>query len=732
MACAKESTHAGATLLREWCLSAAVGIKAECDCVLASTPCDEEEGVRGLSNRNGGVVAVNENNGQGHGHDHHQDAKTSRSTTSSTLAGCGEPLVQLLSRQASRLVELLQAEEGPLSLLRSSSSAASITVAPAYLSRKDEQQFDAVMSYSSLQGDEDPQQLYGVNGHRPKRKEDDERAMASDKSSRHQQIVKRLDDLLSISYSRFYAYLYKDLPLCWRQLYTDASILKFSHLFLLLLLGSSRPRGLDGRGDNTNHATGLPLASGPMPEDVMRKDMDGKLDEMVRTLDLALILAGAGGHSRGRRWIDKAFELLERFCMAAGHTTAGLKHNKTATSRPDSSTTTTTTPNALHATPLRPTKRAKLDDTTTTTTTTTTTSPWGSQCSFSTHEPFTPPARYPIRRVPAKEMNMSAFQRYLDTKTSSHNDSGPEPLVLTGMVDHWPACTDRPWDKPSYLLSRTFGGRRLVPVEIGRSYVDEGWGQKIMPFGEFLHEYIDPTTLLSPDHHHNKKQQPPPPQQKFSPTNNHCTTTTAAAAESTTSTAEKPTAYLAQHQLLLQLPQLRNDILIPDQCYTAPPPHPTDPLQDQPELDAPLLNAWFGPPGTITPLHTDPYHNLLVQVVGRKYVRLYAPQQTTCMRTRGKEDGIDMGNTSLWDVGIVEGWDNNNNNIEDHDPGHDGHDNFDHVQDPKANEVEEEHFRNVPFVDCILEPGDTLYIPIGWWHYVRGLSVSFSVSIWWN
>jgi hypothetical protein len=30
----------------------------------------------------------------------------------------------------------------------------------------------------------------------------------------------------------------------------------------------------------------------------------------------------------------------------------------------------------------------------------------------------------------------------------------------------------------------------------------------------------------------------------------------------------------------------------------------------------------------VTPLHTDPHHNLLAQVVGTKYVRLYAPPAT--------------------------------------------------------------------------------------------------------
>jgi lysine-specific demethylase 8 len=44
----------------------------------------------------------------------------------------------------------------------------------------------------------------------------------------------------------------------------------------------------------------------------------------------------------------------------------------------------------------------------------------------------------------------------------------------------------------------------------------------------------------------------------------------------------------------------------------------------------------------------------------------------------------------------------------------------------------QEEFKKVEYLDCILGEGDVLYIPVGWWHYVRGLSVSFSVSFWWN
>jgi lysine-specific demethylase 8 len=40
--------------------------------------------------------------------------------------------------------------------------------------------------------------------------------------------------------------------------------------------------------------------------------------------------------------------------------------------------------------------------------------------------------------------------------------------------------------------------------------------------------------------------------------------------------------------------------------------------------------------------------------------------------------------------------------------------------------------QNLDFMDCILEEGDLLYIPPKWWHYVRSLSISFSVSFWWR
>lgn len=51
-------------------------------------------------------------------------------------------------------------------------------------------------------------------------------------------------------------------------------------------------------------------------------------------------------------------------------------------------------------------------------------------------------------------------------------------------------------------------------------------------------------------------------------------------------------------------------------------------------------------------------------------------------------------------------------------------DDIDEVEFPKISDLE--------FVDCILEEGEMLYIPPKWWHYVRSLTTSFSVSFWWS
>jgi hypothetical protein len=253
-------------------------------------------------------------------------------------------------------------------------------------------------------------------------------------------------------------------------------------------------------------------------------------------------------------------------------------------------------------------------------------------------------------------------------------------------------------------LSKTLNGRRLVPIEVGRSYVDDGWGQKIITFRDFMTEYL---LKESSKNSESAFSTPLDVKQPYFQ------------AGKGTEPQDGITGYLAQHDLFTQIPSLRADITIPDYCYTAPSaPHPSSPLASKhsamPELEEPLLNAWFGPAGTISPMHVDPYHNILAQVVGKKYVRLYAPRESEKLYARGIEDGgVDMSNTSAVDVGVLEGWDGNEADREEADSKY-------------------ALYREAEFVDLILEEGECLYIPVGWWHYVRSLSVSFSISFWWN
>ena len=216
------------------------------------------------------------------------------------------------------------------------------------------------------------------------------------------------------------------------------------------------------------------------------------------------------------------------------------------------------------------------------------------------------------------------------------------PVVLQGVMDHWPARGLRQW---SFNYLQEIAGNRTVPVEIGSRYTDESWTQKLMTINEFVNGYI----VDSAD----------------------C----------------KNVAYLAQHQLFDQIPELANDIIIPDYCC----------LGNNEEADV-IVNAWFGPKGTISPLHHDPYHNLLSQVVGEKYLRIYS---TTESEKLYPHDSFLLVNTSQVDI-----------------------ENPDLAKYPL--------FETAQYKECILKAGEMLYIPRKHWHFVKSLSVSFSVSFWWS
>jgi hypothetical protein len=94
-------------------------------------------------------------------------------------------------------------------------------------------------------------------------------------------------------------------------------------------------------------------------------------------------------------------------------------------------------------------------------------------------------------------------------------------------------------------------------------------------------------------------------------------------------------------------------------------------------------SLWIGPRGTVTPLHHDNCHILFCQIVGRKRFRLVPPFE---MRL------LDAASGFYADPELAE--------------------------DP-----------DLEIAEVTLEPGMALFLPMGWWHDVRSLDTSISVSL---
>lgn len=150
----------------------------------------------------------------------------------------------------------------------------------------------------------------------------------------------------------------------------------------------------------------------------------------------------------------------------------------------------------------------------------------------------------------------------------------------------------------------------------------------------------------------------------------------------------------------------------------------------------------------MTRAHFDDYENLYVQVAGYKLVRLYAPCDSDKMYRivsatgaanpgraggdkapapaasapaaaaptggkKGKVGAVDKAPSAGSSVDATLGQGNVSGVDVEH-PDLDAHPAF-------AGAVRH---------DAVLGPGDMLFIPKGWWHYLRALTTSFSINFW--
>ena len=101
-------------------------------------------------------------------------------------------------------------------------------------------------------------------------------------------------------------------------------------------------------------------------------------------------------------------------------------------------------------------------------------------------------------------------------------------------------------------------------------------------------------------------------------------------------------------------------------------------------------HIWIGPKGTLTPLHHDETALLHTQIVGRKKWLLISPLEI---------DNLANHRAVFSEIDIF---------------------NIDYNKFPKI--------KNVKIIEAIVEPGETIFLPLGWWHAVESLDRSISTS----
>lgn len=101
-------------------------------------------------------------------------------------------------------------------------------------------------------------------------------------------------------------------------------------------------------------------------------------------------------------------------------------------------------------------------------------------------------------------------------------------------------------------------------------------------------------------------------------------------------------------------------------------------------------SLWIGPKGTITPLHIDMINNFFCQIVGRKRVRLVPSWNMPWVYNEYHVySDVDLLNIDL----------------------------------EKFPE-----FGNATVYDFVVEPGEVLFIPVGWWHHLVSLDITISLT----
>jgi hypothetical protein len=251
-----------------------------------------------------------------------------------------------------------------------------------------------------------------------------------------------------------------------------------------------------------------------------------------------------------------------------------------------------------------------------------------------------------LLRILHKSQQLSSYAHSVQRRANLSSDeflehyySANRPVILTELLKNWTALEK--WT-PKYLKDTL--GHHIVEVQAGRES-DPVYEQNCIALKKKLSfgEYIDLITSLRESNDY------------YMTANN-----------------------TESNQVIMET--LLGDIQPFPECLTA----------DVADGENGRAYLWFGPAGTITPLHHDMSNVFFAQVRGRKRFLLYSPLQMPYMyHYRNYFSQVDPENVDR--------------------------DRFPLFQKTKP-------------IEFTLAPGEVLFIPVGWWHHVRALDLSISIS----
>ncbi|KAL4242017.1 tRNA wybutosine-synthesizing protein 4 [Abortiporus biennis] len=164
--------------------------------------------------------------------------------------------------------------------------------------------------------------------------------------------------------------------------------------------------------------------------------------------------------------------------------------------------------------------------------------------------------------------------------------------------------------------------------------------------------------------------------------------------------------YSSEPSQASEFPVLRSDI--PDDL-----PFCSEALGSPPEA----VNLWIGDEGSITSIHSDPYENIYTVIRGQKIFTLFPPTDGWCMKehtyphaqyTRSSVTNQLVITPSSSDVPQIR-WSS--------------------IIDP---DDEAEMHPDAHPIHITVSAGESLYLPSGWWHYVRQSGLTIAVNYWYD